>query len=251
MAVADCGTCLNIDHRAKVWIAVVDDNVELHCHGTEIEFDTASLDRLIGCGEQATHRLGAHADKVFSSDRAVSTWVACDGRTPMGWAVRGGAMEMHWGPHVISVTGAALREVLRRARLAQTELSRRLAAPRDDDNEPDLIIPDTNVIVGGAATGSDTGYETNLDKTHHPTDRHGRTWTTDDLEEILRGDGYDCDDAAHLLREYSEPYLADVVTQLEEWINQIRPYLNTAASSSDISLPAPQPEASPSGTGRL
>ena len=245
------GTCLNIDHRAQVWIAVVDDKVELHCHGTEIEFDADSLDRLIEASEQATHRLGAHADHLFSQDRAASTWLACDDRTPLYWAIRGGAIEMCWGPHVIGVTGAALRELLRRVRLAQTELTRRLAAPRDDDEVQELVIPDSNGALGSAAGECDTGDGADREVTDHPVDRQGRTWTTADLAEILRGEGYDCEDVAHLLRSYAEPYLSDVVALLDEWINKIRPYLNTTARPTEISHSPARPGMQPSGTGRL
>lgn len=231
--VSDCGTCLNIDHHAELRIVVVDTTVELRCHGTELELDAASLDRLIECGDRAAYRLSTQTDTLFSNDRAVSTWVACDSRTPLLWDIKGGTMEVHWGPAVVSVTGAALPELLRRARLAQTELDRRLRAPGDDDDPPDLIIPAAHASPGHATTDSARiTRPDDPDVAAHPTGPQGRTWTTDDLEEILRGEGYDCDDAARLLREYAEPHLADVVTQLEEWADQIRPYLATTLRSS-------------------
>ena len=59
---------------------------------------------------------------------------------------------MHWGRNVVTVTGAALAPLIERARLARTELDRRLSIPCDDD-VPDLIIP--AVPVRGSATVDD------------------------------------------------------------------------------------------------
>jgi hypothetical protein len=62
----------------------------------------------------------------------------------------------------------------------------------------------------------------------HPTDAQGRTWTTDDLEEILRGEDYDWDEAAALLRDSTRPYLSDALALLEEWADRIRAILDQA-----------------------
>ncbi|HEX3785081.1 MAG TPA: hypothetical protein VHX38_35945 [Pseudonocardiaceae bacterium] len=177
-------------------IMVLTDAVELHCHGTEIELDAACLDRLIDCGEQAVPQLSGHSDTVFG-DRAVSTWVEWNSRTSLDWSIKGGTLEMHWGQHVVTVTGAALAPLIERARRARTELDQRRSTPCDDAL-PALVIP--AVPMPGAAT-------------------------IDDLEKILRGNGYGCDDAARLLRRYCAPNLRDVVGQLEKWANQIRPHL--------------------------
>jgi hypothetical protein len=138
LAVHNVTTCLNIDHHTEVRLAVLDDTVELRCQGTELELDAAGLASLIECGEQAQSQLGMRSERVFG-DGAASTSVQCDSTMPMDWSVVGGTLEAHWGPLVLGVTGSALPELIRRARLAHAALGRRMAAPCEDT--ADLITP--------------------------------------------------------------------------------------------------------------
>lgn len=84
------------------------------------------------------------------------------------------------------------------------------------ENEPDPVTVDRSA----------DGRHGAVRRSAHPIDAQGRTWTTDDLEEILRGSDYDWDEAAALLRDCARPYLSDALALLDEWAGRIRAVLD-------------------------
>lgn len=127
----DFVTCLNIRQAEPLRLVVGEDSVKLECHGTEIEMFPESLEQLLSCVEQALPRLTAPTHRKTALGRPVSTWVRCDPATPLHFTILGTALELHWGPAILTFNKAVLPELIRQGREANTELIRRLAASGD------------------------------------------------------------------------------------------------------------------------
>lgn len=65
----------------------------------------------------------------------MSTWVLCDPETQPIYSLLGDAIEVRWGPLVLTLGKAVLPELIRQGRVAQAELARRLAESTDYDTE--------------------------------------------------------------------------------------------------------------------
>lgn len=131
----DFVTCLKIDRRTPVQLEVVDDFAKLEFLGTEVEMCSESLQQLIACAERALPRLGETSRRGFAQRKYVSTWIRCDPMAPPDCLHLGEALEMIWGPLVLTLDKAVLPDLIRRGHAAHAELVERLADSTDDESD--------------------------------------------------------------------------------------------------------------------